>query len=344
MCSLMIYFSHPFRITLTDDRQDSYVIKIRELAEKKPNLILVVLPSNRADRYSAVKKMCLIDLGIPIQVVIRRTMIHKNVGSIATKVVIQMNAKLGGMPWSIKLPLSGLMTVGFDVSHHPRDKSRSIGAMVATMDLKKTGAFYSVTSSYKDGNEMNNGLSAHMKKALEIYRETCGALPEKIVFYRDGVGEGQIQYIQKLEIEPLMVKLRRIYDEQEPKLAYIIVNKRTNTRVFKPSGSMFINPKPGTVVDRVITLAERNDFFLISQHVSQGTVSPTAYNVIYNTSGLKKDKLESLTYKFTHLYYNWSGTTRIPAVCQYAKKLAFITSQSLQSSVHKNLERSLYFL
>lgn len=272
-------------------------------------------------------------------------MSHKNVASIATKIIIQMNAKLGGKPWMIKLPVKGLMTVGFDVSHHPRDKSRSVGAMVATMDLKKTEEFYSVTSSYQNGNEMNNKLADHMKKAINIYTETCGGLPEKIIFYRDGVGEGQIQYVLKQEVEPLMSKLREIYgNNQEPKMAYIIVNKRTNTRIFKPDGSSFVNPKPGTVVDRVITLPERNDFFLVSQHVGQGTVTPTAYNVIHNNSGLNKDKLEILTYKFTHLYYNWSGTTRIPAVCQYAKKLAFLTSQSLQSPVHEGLERSLYFL
>jgi aubergine len=82
----------------------------------------------------------------------------------------------------------------------------------------------------------------------------------------------------------------------------------------------------------------------VSQHVGQGTVAPTSYNIIHNSSQLNKDKLEILTYKFTHLYYNWSGTTRIPAVSQYAKKLAFLTSQSLSTSVHDNLVRTLYFL
>lgn len=155
------------------------------------------------------------------------------------------------------------MTVGFDVSLHPRDKSASIGALVATMDMKKTGAFYSITTSYRDGNEMNAQLAHHMQKALEVYKDTCGELPEKIIFYRDGVGEGQIQYVQKKEIEPLLIKLQHLYEEKEIQLVYIIVNKRTNTRMFKPSGSTFINPKPGTVVDRKITLPERNEWVMI---------------------------------------------------------------------------------
>ena len=33
----------------------------------------------------------------------------------------------------------------------------------------------------------------------------------------------------------------------------------------------------GTVVDDVVTLPERYDFFLVSQSVRQGTVNPTSY-------------------------------------------------------------------
>lgn len=58
----------PFKMPLDDDRQETYVNRIRENAAKLPNIILVVLPTNRADRYSSVKKTCLIELGIPIQV------------------------------------------------------------------------------------------------------------------------------------------------------------------------------------------------------------------------------------------------------------------------------------
>ena len=49
----------------------------------------------------------------------------------------------------------------------------------------------------------------------------------------------------------------------------------------------------------------RYDFFLVSQSVRQGTVSPTHYNVIEDSSGLTPDHFQRLTYKLTHLYYNW---------------------------------------
>ena len=249
----------PILMSLSNDSQDYYVNQIRDVETRKPKMILAVLPTTHADRYNAIKKICLIELGIPVQVVTKRSITRKNIGSIAAKVSIQMTAKLGGIPWMIKLPVKGLMTVGFDVSLHASDKSRSIGALVVTMDLRKSGAFYSVTSSYKDGNEMNCHLAIHMKKALEVYKETCGAYPEKILFYRDGVGDGQVQYMMKQEVDPLLEQLKKIYNEDTPKLAYIIVNKHTNTRLFKKSGSTVVNPKPGTVVDQEITQPDRNE-------------------------------------------------------------------------------------
>lgn len=82
----------------------------------------------------------------------------------------------------------------------------------------------------------------------------------------------------------------------------------------------------------------------MSQSVRQGTVSPTSYNVLYDTTGLTPDRIQVLTYKQTHMYYNWCGTTRVPAVCQYAHKLAFLVGQFIHQSPSNNLEKSLYYL
>lgn len=50
----------------------------------------------------------------------------------------------------------------------------------------------------------------------------------------------------------------------------------------------------------------RYDFFVVSQTVKNGCVAPTHYNVIYDTSQLKPDHVQRLTYKLCHMYYNWS--------------------------------------
>ena len=50
----------------------------------------------------------------------------------------------------------------------------------------------------------------------------------------------------------------------------------------------------------------RYDFFIVSQFVKEGTVSPTHYNVIHDTLYLSPDAVQSLTYKLCHMYYNFS--------------------------------------
>lgn len=53
----------------------------------------------------------------------------------------------------------------------------------------------------------------------------------------------------------------------------------------------------------------RYDFFIVSQAVRFGCVSPTHYNVVFDNSGLKPDHMQRLTYKLCHMYYNWQVTS-----------------------------------
>ena len=69
------------------------------------------------------------------------------------------------------------------------------------------------------------------------------------------------------------------------------------------------------VVVLIITLF-RYDFYLVSQHVNQGTVTPTHFYVVKDETAWPPDSMQKLAYKMTHLYYNWPGTIRVPAPCQ----------------------------
>ena len=97
----------------------------------------------------------------------------------------------------------------------------------------------------------------------------------------------------------------------EPKFAMVIVKKRVSTRLFLENRGQYNNPPPGTIVDTVVTRPEWLDFFLISQSVRQGTVTPTHYNIINDSTGLKPDHFQRLTYKLCHLYYNWPVSVTI---------------------------------
>ena len=174
-----------------------------------------------------------------------------------------------------------------------------------------------------------------------MFKQFNGAYPKRIVVYRDGVGEGQLHYVYAHEVNQVKSKLLELYDKPDDiKLAYVVVTKKINTRFF----SQGQNPPPGTIVDDVVTDPSKFDFFIVSQHVTQGTVTPTAYNIIEDSCGLEVDKLQRLTYKLCHMYFNWSGTVRVPAPCQYAHKLAFLVSQAVHQAPSTKLETLLYFL
>ena len=50
--------------------------------------------------------------------------------SVAGKIAMQLNCKLGGDLWAVEVPLKGLMVVGYDTYHDSSKKGQSIGAYV----------------------------------------------------------------------------------------------------------------------------------------------------------------------------------------------------------------------
>ncbi|XP_045768793.1 piwi-like protein Siwi [Maniola jurtina] len=313
------------------------------IARKNPAMLLVTLLRNNPDKYGAIKKKCTVDRAVPTQVVCGRNMTSKSAMSIATKVAIQINCKLGGSPWTVEIPLPTLMVVGYDVCHDTRSKEKSFGAFVATLDRQMT-QYYSSVNAHTSGEELSAHMGFNIACAVKKYRERNGVLPGRIFIYRDGVGDGQIPYVLSHEVAEIKEKLTEQYGGVEVKMAFIIVSKRINTRVFIDTGRSGENPRPGTVIDDVITLPERYDFYLVSQNVRDGTIAPTSYNVIYDTSGLDPDRIQRLTYKLTHMYFNCSTQVRVPSVCQYAHKLAFLAANSLHVAPHYSLSETLYFL
>ena len=73
-------------------------------------IIVTVMANQRDDTYNAIKKLCYIELGIPEQNVIGRTLRdHKKLRSITIRIAQQINAKLGGLLWHVKIPMVSYM-------------------------------------------------------------------------------------------------------------------------------------------------------------------------------------------------------------------------------------------
>uniref|UniRef100_A0A7N5ZZH6 Piwi-like 1 n=1 Tax=Anabas testudineus TaxID=64144 RepID=A0A7N5ZZH6_ANATE len=323
-----------------EDHQESLLRALQHNVGPQTQMVVVVLPSNRKDKYDSVKKYLCVDCPTPSQCVVSRTLSRPQaLMTVATKIALQMACKMGGELWSVEIPLKQLMIVGIDCYHDTIGGKRSIGALVASLNQSMSRLVFQQT-----GDCSLTSIQRLCTGALKDYLKFNNSLPSRIIVYRDGVGDGQLQGVVNYEVSQIIDSIKSMGHDYVPKLSVVVVKKRISSRFFAHINGKVSNPPPGTVVDSEVTRPEWYDFYIVSQAVRTGSVSPTHYNVVYDTSGLKPDHMQRLTYKLCHMYYNWQGIIRVPAPCQYAHKLAFLVGQSIHREPSVQLDDFLFYL
>jgi len=177
-------------------------------------------------------------------------------------------------------------------------------------------------------------------------------VPARVIFYRDGVGEGQVQGICVPEIEQIKQAIASLGRKDSTKLMYINTCKRVNTRIFDGAIGSFKNPLAGTVIDSVVTDKDVYEFYLVSVAAKQGMSTPTRFTVLYDAIGASPDQIECLTYKLCHTYYNVSGAIKEPSCIRYAHRLAALVGERggrdnqppIISSEFEKRDPCLYFI
>ncbi|XP_026177345.1 piwi-like protein 1 [Mastacembelus armatus] len=327
-----------------EDRQESLLRSLKHNVGPQTHIVVVVLSSSMKDKYECVKKYLCVDCPTPSQCVLARTISKPQaLMTVATKILLQIACKMGGELWSVEIPLKQLMVVGIDCYHDTTAGKRSIGALVASLNQSMTRWFSKCVLQQK-GQEIMDSLKMALRAALKDYLKFNNCLPSRIVVYRDGVGDGQLHSVVSYEVAQIMDSISSMGHDYMPKLSVVVVKKRISSRFFTLINNKVNNPPPGTVIDSEVTRPEWYDFYIVSQAVRSGSVSPTHYNVVYDTSGLKPDHMQRLTYKLCHMYYNWQGVIRVPAPCQYAHKLAFLVGQSIHKEPNVQLDDLLFYL
>ncbi|XP_070820601.1 piwi-like protein 1 [Chaetodon trifascialis] len=325
-----------------EDRQESLLRALQHNVDSHTQMVVVVLPTSRKDKYDTIKKYLCVDCPTPSQCV-RAATLGKALMTRATKIFLQMACKMGGELWSVEIPLKHLMIVGIDCYHDTSAGKRSVGALVASLNQNMSRWFSKCVLQPK-GQEIMDGLKLALSAALKDYLKFNNCLPSRIILYRDGIGDGQLHSVVNYEVSQIMDSIKSMGHDYVPKLSVVVVKKRISTRFFANINGKISNPPPGTVVDTEVTRPEWYDFYIVSQSVEGGSVSPTHYNVVYDTSGLKPDHMQRLTYKLCHMYYNWQGVVAVPAPCLYAHKLAFLVGESIHREPNVQLDELLFYL
>jgi aubergine-like protein len=297
-----------------------------------------------------LKRFCIKEVGIPLQCIQPQKFNRGDPNkSVLTKVVVQMNCKVGGTPWAVELTdAEDIMICGVDLYHSGEllpnsNKKKSVVGFCASLGGTHTN-FYSNILAQESGTDIAETLAPSLSGALEAYKTSRGQYPKHIIVYRDGVGKTQIAEAFSNELTSMTDVVLEILEKHgaDIQLNYIITLKRITTRLLRAADNQ--NPRPGTVVDTAITEPGKHEFYMVSHNDNLGSAAPIKYQVLSNGSQFDADYYQMLTNRLCSAYYNWWGPIKVPAHCMYAHTLAKVTGAAGVDRERSKLKDKLYFL
>ncbi|KAK0443706.1 ribonuclease H-like domain-containing protein [Desarmillaria tabescens] len=332
------------------------VMQNRSERKTTPTLIVCIIPDGSAtDLYTAIKHCGDIRRGVATQC-LRVGKCRNARQQYWFNVALKINAKLGGVnvipnPKSASIisdPMQPTIVMGADVMHPaPGSQSPSYAAVVASID--SYGARYIAKTTLQLGRQEMIGDLRSMAKDLLLsymsYRssmEKVSTLPKRLIFFRDGVSEGEFKRVLDLELPLLHDACIDAKLNPPPKITFIIVGKRHHMRFFpkndKDKDAKSGNLLPGTVIDQGITNPVEFDFYLQSHGGLLGTSKSSHYNVVYDVSrahsafsllmltivrvlqefGFSADAIQLLAHTLCFTYARSTRSVSIPTPVYYA--------------------------
>jgi aubergine-like protein len=299
-------------------------------ASDRPTFIVILLHKSQKSDYDTIKRATILSCPVLTQVVMA-PINDRRYTSILDKLALQIQAKAGGLLWSVGTPRGFgqyLMVVGLDVYHDTIDRKKSAVGFCATIH-PQLAQYYSSEVMQASGQEITLTIGNLLQEALAVFRErTKGHFPDSIVVFRDGVAESQVDCVKRMEVDSVLKACERMDANYNPQVIYTLVVKRIGTRFFTKQAKPG-NPAPGTLVTN---LCEPGSFYLQAHTTRQGVAAPTLYRTVYAAQPFELGKLVNLAYGLCHLYYNWMGAIKVPAPCMLAHKLAYLMGQSVHSA------------
>ncbi|XP_020104416.1 protein argonaute 10-like isoform X2 [Ananas comosus] len=319
---------------------------------KDLELLIAILPDQNGSLYGDIKRICETDLGLISQCCLTKH-VFRVCKQYLANVALKINVKMGGrntvlldaIAWKIPL-VSDIPTIifGADVTHPEsgEDASPSIAAVVASQDWPEITKYAGVVCAqthrqeliqdlYKTWNDpirgtVNGGM---IRDLLISFRRATGQKPLRIIFYRDGVSEGQFYQVLLYELDAIRKACASLEPNYQPPVTFVVVQKRHHTRLFvsnhknRASTDKSGNILPGTVVDSRICHPTEFDFYLCSHAGLQGTSRPAHYHVLWDENNFTADGLQSLTNNLCYTYARCTRSVSIVPPAYYAHLAAF---------------------
>eukprot|EP00877_Chromochloris_zofingiensis_P008172 jgi/Chrzof1/3608/Cz13g02060.t1 len=307
---------------------EQHLTRAADMANKKFNLkcelILVLLPVKSAGPYREVKQASDSVLGIASQCFVagkagvgRDFNKDPNKGRLqyCANLALKINAKRGGV--NVKLAgdrrvIPVINTVpyilfGADVNHPTGfDKVEpSISAVTASMTPSLGQYAARIMKQTHRKEVIENMQEAAQDLLVKFYQTNGGKKPQAIVYYRDGVAQGQFEQVLQEEYNAIRRACNTLEEGYTPPITFIVVQKRHKTRLFPANpgaADRSGNVMPGTVIDRDICHPTQFDLNLNSHAGLQGSNKAAHYHVLVDENGFSADALQIFTNWLCYLY------------------------------------------
>ncbi|VVC34538.1 Piwi domain,Ribonuclease H-like domain,PAZ domain,Protein argonaute, N-terminal [Cinara cedri] len=286
-------------------------------------IVIVVIPDHPQGMYAIVKQVAELEVGILTQCIKATTLSELN-QPILKNLLLKINTKLNGINHTLSenscpSSMRDAIIFGVDISHPSQVKENipSIAAVAASHDL--FGIQYNVEwRLLKPNEEIIHDLENIVHKQLLMYMDKNGIPPKKILYYRDGVGNGQLPELLNYEMIAIRRACLRLNMKYQPPITFLVLQKRNGTSMF-PIHPIDKNGKSqsfpsGTIVHTQITHPTKADFYLCSQDTSR----PTGYHLIWDDSNFSEDELEQLTFYLCFVLARCTRSISRPTPTYYA--------------------------
>jgi eukaryotic translation initiation factor 2C len=292
--------------------------------------------------YGVIK--CASDSMCLVTQCVRKKNVERTSPSLFSQLALKINAKIGGtnhalasrsadpaafgfgkahgcISWLFNEPC---MLLGLDVSHAERHVDfESIAAVVASMDAQ-CSQYVGQLSAQKSRQEIIESLQEMVVELLKAFKARNKVYPKRIVAFRDGVSDGQMKEVRDKEVAAIKGAFELLgFPDSAVKIVFIVCQKNHHTRFFYDNrADGLINTGPGLVVDKDITSAVNNDFYLNSHVAIQGTCKAAKYTLLVDEVGVKLNDIEMLAYWTTYLYCRCNRSVSLATPAYYAHHLS----------------------
>ncbi|KAF8970921.1 Piwi domain-containing protein [Flammula alnicola] len=309
-------------------------------------LLIIILPTNAAPIRNSVKHWGDIRNGIKTQC-LRQSKLGKANNQYWNNNALKLNARLGGRNSKgsslimEQLEKEPFMIMGADVGHPgPGVQKPSVTSLVYSLDQHHATQYAALTGIQAPRTEIIEDLRTFVDTAIQTFDKRYRRLPRRIIFFRDGVSEGEFEAVSIQEIAAIKAAFKDVWERRgvkdpHPLLTFIVVGKRHHAVFFPTSpkeGDRTGNCRAGSVIDTEITHPAISDFYLQSHSAIQGTSRSSHYVVLKdeNCSDLTGKYvsevgsvphlrwIQDLAYSLCHVYVKATRSVSIPAPVYYA--------------------------